>query len=116
MKELFKGGRLPTAEEKKAIIEYHNSNIGGEQSSYIQGLVTQQEEFDATKKEQLEALRASRPGGYLTETDLIGASPEVYNGYKQYVKNPALLGQEGLVQQGTDMITAQLKLIAPIYW
>ena len=99
LKELFRGGKKPTEEEKKQILKWHDDNIGGEHSDYIKNLVTQEQEADDTMKEKLEQLRASRDyGGYLTEEDLRGASPEIYNAYKQYITaTPALWDRRGML-------------------
>ena len=51
LKELFRGGKKPTEEEKKQILEWHDDNIGGEHSDYIKNLVTQEQEADDTMKE-----------------------------------------------------------------
>ena len=51
LKELFRGGKKPTEEEKKQILEWHDDNIGGEHSDYIKNLVTQEQEADDTKRE-----------------------------------------------------------------
>ena len=115
LKELFRGGKKPTEEEKKQILEWHDDNIGGEHSDYIKNLVTQEQEADDTMKEKLEQLRASRPGGYLMEGDLRGASPEIYNAYKQYITaTPALMGQKRFVDLGHGMIKAQLRKMSPL--
>ena len=50
---------------------------------------------------------ASRPGGYLLEDDLRGASPELYNKYKdKIVSNPTLSGYDTQVNKGEREVDA----------
>ena len=103
-------GKLLTDAEKKKLLDKWTTEIGLPIPAELSGLITQEGQADEELEDHLENLMASRPGGYLLEDDLRGASPELYNKYKdKIVSNPTLSGYDAQVKQGEKEVDAYIR-------
>ena len=117
LREMLDGrdNKLLTDAEKKAFLEKWDDEVGLPRTSFLDGLITQEQQADDELEDHLLNLIASRPGGYLLESDLRGASTELYLKYKdKVVQNPTLSGYDTQVKQGEKEVDAALREIAPL--
>lgn len=100
-------------EDIRRFEQTHKEQIGGPTPEWLKDMASRESESDEAIEERLELLKASRPGGYLLESDLAGASPKLYNEHKGDIVKSPLLGQfKTEVQNGEEMVTTLIRSAA----
>ena len=100
-------------EDIKGFIQTHKDQIGGPTPQWLKDLASREQESDEAIEERIKLLKASRPGGELLESDLKGASPDLYLKYKEdIVDNPLMIRFKTEVDNGKEMVTTLIRSAA----